>query len=525
MQPEIVFCARGNCPGPYPVTGPGGTTAGRMFEDMPVRRRPGIGRATLLNLSGLAVPVLVQVVTVPLYIKAIGPGRYGAMALIWLLLGYFGAFDLGFGRALASRMAVLRGAPAPRRAGLFWTGAGLSVAAGAAGGVLLYVVAFWLFGDVFSLPLGLLVEIRACVPFIALALPLVTGISALSGALQGCEAFGPLNLAQVTGNVLVQLLPLLAAILLSPSLPCLVLAAIAGRGVTAVMLAIFCRAHVPARGVPRLAAAEIPSLLSFGGWVTLTGLISPLLTVFDRFVIGAVGGMAAVTAYTVPFNLVMRLAALPSSLQNALFPRFAASDAVQAQALQARAVKIIAAAATPLLLAAMLTMKPLLVFWLGRPLALSAAPVGHILLAGLWANTLAFIPFGFLQSRGRPDLPAKFHVAELLFYAPLLLVLTHRSGVAGAAAAWDIRAASDALLLFAAVRLLPALLSCWFGLALVLAAFAWVAAGIDSLPLYWAVAAGLLGLGTIWAASILPDDVKAKVSLRLWRVVPAPVPS
>jgi O-antigen/teichoic acid export membrane protein len=479
---------------------------------MPAGRRYGLAQATLLNLSGLAVPVLVQLITVPIYIKVIGPERYGVMALVWLLLGYFGAFDLGFGRALASRIAVLRDASPAQGALVFWTGTGLSVAAGAAGGLLLYAAAFWLFGHVFRVPAGLMAETRACLPLIALSLPLVTAISALSGTLQGREAFGAMNLSQLTGNILYQVLPLLAAILVSPSLPGLVLAAIAGRLVTAVMLLMFCRLLVPARGVPAIAAAEIPALLRYGGWVTLTGLISPLLTVFDRFVVGAVGGMAAVTAYTIPFNLAMRMAALPSSLQNALFPRFAAAAAAEARELQARAVKILAGAITPLLLIGLLAVKPFLTLWIGPGFALAAVPVGQILLLGLWANTLAFIPFGFLQSRGRPDLPAKFHVAELLVYAPLLLVLTRQHGVAGAAAAWDIRAGADAVLLFAAVRFLPALLACWFGLVLVLAMFFWVSADVRMPALYWSVGTALVGISAAWAASVLPDDLKT----RLW---------
>jgi O-antigen/teichoic acid export membrane protein len=359
-------------------------------------------------------------------------------------------------------------------------------------------------------PAGLGSEIRSSLPLIALALPLVTAISALSGALQGREAFGPLNLSQMTGNVLYQLVPLGVAVAISPSLPGLVVAALAGRLVTAVMLAAFCRTRVPARGMPVFSISEIPSLLSFGGWVTVTGVISPLLTVLDRFVIGAIGGMAAVTAYTIPFNLVMRLAALPGSFQNALFPRFAASDA---------------GAVTPMLVVGMLATKPFLACWIGQNLAAAAAPVGQILIVGLWANAMAFIPFGFLQSRSRPDLPAKFHAAELLVYLPLLFVLTSRDGVAGAAAAWDLRALADAALLFAAVRLMPALLSTWFGFLLILSAYVWAAAGVTFWALYWGVGAGLAGVSTLWAAAILPDDLRRRLRLLVGWGLPAPVPS
>jgi GT2 family glycosyltransferase len=125
----------------------------------------------------------------------------------------------------------------------------------------------------------------------------------------------------------------------------------------------------------------------------------------------------------------MRLAALPSSLQNALFPRFAMTGAAEARVLQAQAVNIVNCLMTPVLIVSILAMRPFLTVWIGRTIAAAAAPVGQILILGLWPNMLAFVPFGFLQSRGRPDLPAKFHVAELFFYAPALYFLTRFLGV------------------------------------------------------------------------------------------------
>jgi hypothetical protein len=95
--------------------------------------------------------------------------------------------------------------------------------AGAAGGLVLYAVADRLFNNLLAVPPELLGETRGTLLYLALALPLVTGISALSGTLQGLEAFGAMNLSQLVGNLLYQILPLIIAYAVSPSLPMLVL--------------------------------------------------------------------------------------------------------------------------------------------------------------------------------------------------------------------------------------------------------------------------------------------------------------
>ena len=78
----------------------------------------------------------------------------------------------------------------------------------------------------------------------------------------------------------------------------------------------------------------------------------------------------------------------------------------------------------------------------------------QLLAPGLLANALAQVPFTLLQGMGRADVPARFHLVELPLHAVVTWVLVARWGVAGAAAAWTLRAAADAALLFVAAALL-----------------------------------------------------------------------
>jgi len=64
--------------------------------------------------------------------------------------------------------------------------------------------------------------------------------------------------------------------------------------------------------------------------------------------------------------------------------------------------------------------------------------------------SLSHVPCGYLQASGRPDIPARFHVLELLVHLPLTWAFVHTWGITGAALAWTARVALDAALLFLA---------------------------------------------------------------------------
>ena len=196
--------------------------------------------STFSNIVGALVPLVLQLATIPLYLKTIGPERYGILTLVWLILGYFGLFDLGFGRAIASRIAMMHDETPDARARVFWTGTSLSLLTGTIGGVCLFLVGHLLFADVLNLSAELSSESQDALPWIAAILPVVTGISALSGALQGRQAFVSMNVGQTTGMIFYQIIPLAVAVYVSTAIPWLVAAAIAGRLVTAGLLLASC---------------------------------------------------------------------------------------------------------------------------------------------------------------------------------------------------------------------------------------------------------------------------------------------
>lgn len=81
----------------------------------------------------------------------------------------------------------------------------------------------------------------------------------------------------------------------------------------------------------------------------------------------------------------------------------------------------------------------------------------RLLLAGLFLNSMAHVPFVLLQSVNRPDLPGKLHLLELVPYIGAVAFAIRHYGITGAATVWSLRLSIEAMLLLymAAKTLVP----------------------------------------------------------------------
>jgi O-antigen/teichoic acid export membrane protein len=452
-----------------------------------------VARHTVYNIAGAAVPVLVSLVTVPAYLSVVGFARYGILAICWLMLGYFNLFDLGLGRAVSQKLASLEAATPEERSRVFWTAIFLSAALIAIAVLLFFPVSWIVLNRMHFDAQSLRSEVLLALPWLTATVPFGIANGVVAGSLEGRRRFLEINLIGSFSTVAGAVLPLGVAIVFGPALWHLVAAALFGRGISMTLLALACRRAVPVLAPTRPHRADAVGLLRFGGWATLTNTVGPVLYLWDRFAIGAVIGSAAVGLYVVPFNLIAQLTVLPTSLASALFPRIAAASEEDGRRITGESVGLLAFVLTPITLGVFMVVGPFLDLWLGSATGEPAAPIAFILATGGWANSLARVAFAELQARGRPDLPARTHLAELLPYLVLLYLGLKTLGIAGAAGVWSLRCIADALILFYFSRVgLRSLLP-------LLADFALVAAGMAvSLtlatwsPLRFALIGGLL---------------------------------
>ena len=281
-----------------------------------------------------------------------------------------------------------------------------------------------------------------------LSLPLTLVLGVLIGALESRERFLLANVIQTTGSTLSLVAPLVAAILIGPSLAMVIPAVAAAQGANLLLaLAVVHRLEGPF-DFAAFDRQEAKGLLTYGGWISVSNVVAPLLATADQFLIGSVLGVAAVTHYAVPMNLVSRSLIIPVALVRAFFPRMSSLPGEEAKTLASRAFTPLAYGYAAICAPAIIGAHTFFRYWMSDDFAQVAAPVAEILFLGAWINGLGLVALTFLHGQGRVAVAARIHVAEVAPYLAVLWRLTSAFGTVGAAIAWSVRCAADAALLF-----------------------------------------------------------------------------
>jgi O-antigen/teichoic acid export membrane protein len=391
---------------------------------------------------------------IPYLLRKMGVEAFGVLTLIWAVVGYFSLFDFGLGRVLtqqvAQRLVKKDGASVP---GLVRSGLRLTTAAGLLGGAVLALFAAPLATRLLMVSEGMQDDVRSALLLAAIGVPVTTATAGLRGVLEAYEDFRDINLLRMMLGIANFVLPALTLWWLGPSLVPMVGALMVARLISCVAHWRLVRERLGEKvDVWRGGADPVQTrlLLSFGAWLTVSSLISPLMVTADRLVISSVLGAAIVAYYTVPAEMAARLLVLPGALTGALFPRIAsllAHDTQAARALYQRCIWLIALALLPVCVTAAFASHWALAHWLGAEFADRSAPVATILALGLLLNGVAFVPFAAIQAAGLAHVTAKLHLCEALVYFPLLFYGLKAFGLPGAAMAWTVRVGLDLALL------------------------------------------------------------------------------
>jgi O-antigen/teichoic acid export membrane protein len=258
-------------------------------------------------------------------------------------------------------------------------------------------------------------------------------------------------------------------------------------------------------------------LMTYGGWLTVSNVVGPVTIYFDRFLIAALLGGAAVAYYTVPYDVLIRLWVLPAAIQGVLFPAFASMHGLKSPRLVSvfkRSSEATLMLMTPPVVASILLTYEALRLWVGVPIAQNSTNVARVLAVGVLVNSMARTPFTFVQSAGHANWTAMLHLVEMPFYIAVLWWLLKLAGIDGAAYAWTARIVADTIVLYVmAARLEPGITR---------------TAAVDALALLGLSIATVLvayAVASLWVRMLLVVAISLLCAMRLLQLLRGDSPS
>ncbi|WP_028490500.1 oligosaccharide flippase family protein [Thiothrix lacustris] len=402
---------------------------------------------------------MMGVLAIPWLLHHMGAERFGLLALAWAFTGYLTLLDFGLGRAMSQQVAKYANhADSEKITRLFWD-AHITIAGfGLVGTLLILAVVPLAITHLPNINSDIHEETARALWFTALMVFPTLLLNSLNNFLLALEQFTWLNVLKVPLNTLNIAIPVWVTAYPDSQLfgildtTCLYL--LIGRsGFILVMFAVCAKVSPAIMQLTTFSYAYPKRLLTLGGWMTVTNIVGPMMTYFDRFFISVLLSPQAVATYTIAYELASKLSAIPNALTTTLAPVFAKDCDNQKDniATIVKSIQWLSVIFIPVLLLMPMFITPLLQWWLGIDDVQVMAASVHWLAWGFYLNAIALVAYTYLQYIGRPDLTAKLHLLELPLYAFVLWLCLSTLGIKGAAIAWVIRAGIDMLFLLVTV--------------------------------------------------------------------------
>jgi O-antigen/teichoic acid export membrane protein len=269
-------------------------------------------------------------------------------------------------------------------------------------------------------------------------MPVMLGNDALRGVLEATQRFDLVNYVKVPGSICFYLFAALSipfGVKVSGVVLILVLIRLSS---AFTYLGLCFRALPNLRSNFAFSRDAIQPLASFGGWIMVSNITGPIGGSMERFLIASGLSVGMLTYYSVPFDLVCKIAIFPNSIAPALFPYFSyhgEGTGNEVKDVTSRSIKYLLLVMAPVTAVFVFFARDILQLWVGPQFAAQSTVVMQIVAVLFFFNCFAYVPFTSVQALGRPELKAILDLAALPLYAVGCWWLMRRMGVNGAALA------------------------------------------------------------------------------------------
>ncbi len=406
-------------------------------------------RNSAWNMIGIVVSTLFTIPSLAVYSRYLGVERLGLLTLTFSIVGYASSFDLGLSRALIRQVSMNANDKGAVK-GFMGTTTIFVATLSLLIGIVTWIASGWLTKYLNVSPAN---SADSTNSFHWLSLSIPPYLLSLVGAAyyEGIEDFRTLSIIRIlTGGF--NAITGVTCVLWIPTLSAVVAALCVSRWMLCIAVFAMYRRQINASDEiirPAILTFNPDALrtsLTYGGWLTITNVITPAMGFLDRFVLSHLAGAQIVAFYTVPSEVINRLLLIPGAISRTLFPRLSKR---QHTATADRRMGM-----TLTLAATLITIIPIFIFaqeilrvWMGPAYVGKPVDVLRIFLLGFFFLSIAFGPYTDLQARGHSKTTAFIHLGEVVPYVAALTAMTYYYGILGTALVWTARAIVDYLLM------------------------------------------------------------------------------
>ena len=394
----------------------------------------------MAGLSANAWSALLGLLALPVLINGLGAEGFGITALTLSLLSTAVVGNFGLGRAAAKYIAEELEEPAkgdnPER--YVHTGLSMTVGLAAIASVLLFLVTPLLVDRLLRIPSAFMSEAHAAFRLTAVGLPAIMLTTFFNGILNGHSRMVVLNMV-LMGSSTARFAGAIAVVFLGYTAKTVVLVYVIVAYTHCAALFVVCFLGKNSLAHFRLAwePGVFKKLLAFGTWGTATNGLARILSLTDKWVLGALVSLEMVGYYTIAREICARQTYITGAISRAFFPVFSGQFRLSPQAFSrsyVNASKAVIGSTTGLGILLACFAKPLLATWVSAEAAAHAGGIMAILAIAFLLESYGWIAaMAVTAGPGRPDLVARAYTVAVIVQALGSVVGALLIGVAGVA--------------------------------------------------------------------------------------------
>jgi len=392
------------------------------------------------SAAGFILPLILFLATTPYYEEKLGASQFGILFLVLTIIGYFSIFDIGFSSATLKYLSEYIGKRDNEQMKKIINGSfTVYLTLGILGSLVIFLSVNFIVDKLFKIDKEYIEVSKFAFYVASFAFTfkmLSTIFNALIRAFQRYDLTTKIGIVFSTANLMGGFFLLYlgfglrAIIIWYFLLICLQFP----------VFIVISRRLFPEFSIHLRIEKDILKILFNFSWPAFISSVSGMLLFqLDKAFIGAMLSMAAVTFYTIPAEISIKIHSFIASFSHVIFPLSselnAKGDKLRLQHLYFKSSQIVIMIATSVAAPLLVFSDKIIYLWMGSDFASNTGFVFPVLLISYYVVIFTIVPYFFLNGFGRPRVNAIYSFYSFVLNIIACLILIPKYRINGAAIA------------------------------------------------------------------------------------------